>query len=457
MSNIRFVQLSLIKTHASVRRSHLMLVLALLPAIWIGASNCVLAQSASMPGSSGVLSTQLPPPPAMAIADRLYKAGRFADAVKKLGDITSSASYKNTPYAPEAVYRMARIYRDNLHDDNNAITQYNALANNYPALTYPHRSAAMAEREDLGKRIDSINSKEPYYKFIDWFVGLTGHKPYSYWIALLLISVVVRLVLTPLTLKQYRSMREMQRLQPLLKELQAKYKGDKQVLGQKTLELYKEHGANPASSCLPMLFQLPIFWAMYHAVWMYQYRFAGGTFAWIGTDLSHHYPQYLASNLSQQDIPLLLLYSVSMYLTQRMMPAADPSQAEMQRTSALMTSVFFFILFQNYHFPSAFVLYWLISNILGTATQLYFMRQGIVPMQGQKPQLAADGDKAAVPLTGSSRRMLASATGSNGAANGSTSNDATAGADIKNRGTGARQPSAKGVISPKVHPKKRRR
>ena len=145
---------------------------------------------------------------------------------------------------------------------------------------------------------------------------------------------------------------------------------------------------------MPLLLQLPIFYAMYHAVWLYQYHFTHGTFLWITPYFSHLLPGIIAPNLSEQDTILLFLYTVSMYVTQRMMPATDPSQAEVQKTTALFTSVFFFMFFQNQNFPSAFVLYWLISNILSTCTQLYFMRQGNVPPPGVLPTFPSDGDGA---------------------------------------------------------------
>jgi YidC/Oxa1 family membrane protein insertase len=243
--------------------------------------------------------------------------------------------------------------------------------------------------------------------------------------------------LTTLSIKQYKGMREMQRLQPYIKELQAKYKDNKEVLGPKTMELYKEHGVNPAGGCIPLLFQLPIFWFMYQCVRMYQYHFTDGTFLWIGSSLHAKFPDYVAANLSQPDQVLIVLYAASMYVTQRMMPQTDPTQAEMQKTTALMTSMVFFFIFSQGHYASAFVLYWLISNIFSTATQMYYMRQGDTTSPAAKTVMPSDG----AVLVNSS----------NGASPSKNSNNGSP------RSMRSVQGTARGVIAPKVYPKKKRR
>jgi hypothetical protein len=179
---------------------------------------------------------------------------------------------------------------------------------------------------------------------------------------------------------------------------------------------------------------------MYQCIRAYQYHFTRGTFLWIGSPLHTSFPDIIAANLSQSDQVLLLLYAVSMYVTQRMMPQSDPAQAEMQKTTALMMSVFFFMFFQQYHYPSAFVLYWLISNVLSTVTQMYFMRQGDVPPPGTVPILPRDGGPSGNPV-------FLSSGGKDGA---------------PRPGQSARtlrsvQGTPRGAITPKVYPKKKRR
>jgi YidC/Oxa1 family membrane protein insertase len=427
--------------------------------------------SAQLAGSTAV-NSPLPPPPAFAIAQRLAASSDYNDAIKKLQQVTSSATYKSTPYAPEAIYSIAHIYEDNLHDDTNAITQLNTLVNNYSAAApYPHQGVVLAERNALGKRINvenlqaalhpfkyvHVSTANPFspivyvwdiiltsgYIVVDFFVHLTGDQSWSYWVALFLISLIVRLLLWPLSVKQYRSMKEMQRMQPLMKELQAKYKNDKQTLAAKQMELYKEHNVNPAAGCAPMVMQLPVFIYMYHAVWLYQYRFSQGTFLWVTPKLHHMFPAIFGANLSDQDIPLLGLYAISMYVTQRMMPATDPQQAEMQRTSALMSAFLFFFLFQSYHFPSAFVLYWFFSNVVSTAVQMFVMRQNA---------LAPASSAVILPTDGSTAPVTEPRNGSGGAK--SLGNGSSYG---RNGADGAQPGAAKGAIAPKIHPKKKRR
>jgi YidC/Oxa1 family membrane protein insertase len=382
------------------------------------------------------------PPHAFDVAIKMFNDGRYTDAINELSKVQASASYRNSPYIPASLYRIAQIHRDYLHEDATAMQQYNTLTAQYGAVIYPGSANAVEERLALAKKIDVENSSTPLYKLISYCVMLTGSKSYSYWIGLLIIAVLVRLVLTPLTIKQYKSMREMQRLQPLLKEIQTKYEKDPQLKGQKMMELYKEHNVSPMAGCVPMLLQMPVYYYMYQAIVQYQYHFSYGTFLWVNDTTAawaHKiYPGIIGRNLMEQDMILLLIYSASMYVTQRMMPATDPSQAETQKTTALIMSVFFFVMFIQWHFPSAFVLYWLFSNILGTVTQLYYMKQGDHAPLGVTPVLAGDGDTAVSGRNGNSKSL-------------------TNGTAPRKNPTAKPAGTARGIIAPKTHPKKKRR
>ncbi|MDR3710479.1 MAG: YidC/Oxa1 family membrane protein insertase [Capsulimonadaceae bacterium] len=392
----------------------------------------------------------LTPPPAFSIAIDLFNKGDYAGAAAKLEDVQKSATYRSTAYAPAALYRVAQIQRDYLHQDMLAMQQYATLVNQYAHVEYPGSATVEKEKYALSQKIDHDNSAKPLYKLIDFCVNLTGAQHYSYWLALAMIAILVRLILTPLTIKQYKGMREMQRLQPLLKEIQAKYDKDPALKNQKMMELYKEHNASPMSGCGPMLLQLPVYYYMYQAIVQYQYHFSHGTFLWINgataTWAQHIYPGVVGRNLAEQDMILLFIYSISMYVTQRMMPATDPTQAESQKMMSGMMSVFFFIMFIQWHFPSAFVLYWLFSNILGTATQMYFMKQGDSTPPGSTPLLPPDGEIASRNGNGKSLRL--------------SGDGATASSDAAPaRRTSSAKPAgaSRGVIAPKNHPKKKRR
>ena len=114
----------------------------------------------------------------------------------------------------------------------------------------------------------------------------------------------------------------------------------------------------------------------------YQYQFTHGQFLWVGSSLSHQFPAFLGVNLGQPDIPILLLYALSMYVQQKMMVSPDPQQAEQQRMMAVLTPFMSTYFFLQYHLPSAFVLYYLVFNILSTVQQRYYMKQRATDTDG---------------------------------------------------------------------------
>lgn len=245
-------------------------------------------------------------------------------------------------------------------------------------------------KDSVAHELDRINSTDIKYKILDFLVGMTGRIPgFSYWFAIVLITVIVKLAITPLTKAQFKSMKEMQRVAPLIKEVQEKYKGDQKTIGEKTMAIYKEHGINPFASCLPILVQMPILMLLYYTIRGYEFQFAKGTFLWIGSGLAHltSFPVpfnpgtlvwFTAANLAEPDLPLVLLYVASMYISTKL-SAVDPSQAEQQKMMAIMMPVMFAFIFAG--FPSAFLLYWLVFNILQTTQQYFILRgsQAITP------------------------------------------------------------------------------
>ena len=432
-------------------------------------------------------------PPAYGIAQRLQAeaaAARAAgnaqiahnrsyQAVIQLQKVAKSRDFGHTEYAKQALFQQAAIEENYLQDKNAAIQSLQTLHN-----TFPEDQTVLPQIVRVGNALDQFNKtitprSTPFhifgaflYRVIDFFVSLTGRQAWSYWVAILVISVLVKLGLTPLSNKQYRSMKEMQKLQPYIQELQAKHKNDKELMGRKTMELYKDHGINPMAGCTPLLFQLPIMYTLYYAIRLYQYQFSHGTFLWIGSGLSHIFPAYLGINLGQQDIPILLLYALSMYVTQKMTvtPTMDPQQAETQKMMALMTPFMTMYFFYQYHLPSAFVLYYLIFNILSTVQQKYYMRKRA---GDSLPGSGGDGgSKLFSVLPGGSGGSTANAIPVNGRnGNGSSGNGrngngripARAASDIAPAGdskahTNGTAPTAKGIIAPpKIHPKKKRR
>ena len=220
------------------------------------------------------------------------------------------------------------------------------------------------------KKIDDISRDQIVYKVIDALVHLTGNKPgLSHVLALLLLALGLNAVTFPLSRMSYRSMREMQRIQPLLKEIQARYKDDAQRQQAEMMRIYREHGVNPLAGCLPLFIQMPVFIFVYQGIRAYTYHFHGASFLWI-------------HSLAQTDLPLLLCYGASMFVTQKLMmasqPPADAQSAQMQRTMSWMMPVMFTFMMYSWKLPSAFYFYWLAFNILSTTAT--FINKATMPV-----------------------------------------------------------------------------
>jgi YidC/Oxa1 family membrane protein insertase len=227
---------------------------------------------------------------------------------------------------------------------------------------------------------------------------------FSYWFALVLITLIIKAVLFPFTKKQFKSMADMQRIAPKMKEVQEKLKGrPADEINRKVMGLYKEEGVNPAAGCVPMVAQMLVLIPLYSMIRMYEFQFQKGYFLWIGSALSRHYPQFLATSLAVPDVPLLLLYLVSMFLTSRLQPpAADPQQAQQQKMMAYFMPIFFGWITWQYAWPSAFTFYWLVLNAISTWQQWHILRAVGAPVPSNPPQARnSPPDPGKQPLRGS--------------------------------------------------------
>lgn len=177
----------------------------------------------------------------------------------------------------------------------------------------------------------------------------------NYGIAIIIITFILKLVFFPLTHKSYKSMKDMQKLQPKMTELKEKFKNDRDAMNRAVMELYKTHKVNPLGGCLPMLVQIPVFFGLYRAL-MYSIELRHAPFyLWI-TDLSAKDPYYVT--------PIIM--GATMFIQQKMTPTnMDPVQAKMM----LMLPIVFTFMFLN--FPSGLVIYWLVNNVLTIAQQMY--------------------------------------------------------------------------------------
>jgi YidC/Oxa1 family membrane protein insertase len=191
----------------------------------------------------------------------------------------------------------------------------------------------------------------------------------NYGVAIILLTIITKVLFFPLTIKSMTSMRAMQALQPQINALRSKFKSDPQRLQQETMALYRTHKVNPLGGCLPMVVQIPIFYALYVAlsvsVELQNQPFICfgrifGVDLWI-CDLASHDPTYV--------LPLLM--GASMFIQQRMTPVmGDPRQAKMM----LFMPIVFTFMFLN--LPAGLVLYWTLSNVFQIAQQKYMERIG---------------------------------------------------------------------------------
>jgi YidC/Oxa1 family membrane protein insertase len=186
-------------------------------------------------------------------------------------------------------------------------------------------------------------------KFLHGILGNWG-------LAIIALTVIMRLIMLPFNIMSFKSARAMQKIQPQLQAVRERYKNDPMAVNRETMALMKEHKANPLSSCLPMLLQIPVFFALWRTIGssieIYQQPF----FGWI-TDLSAHDPYFI--------IPVLM--GLTMFMQQKMTPSTmDPAQQKILNFMPILFSVFMLSL------PSGLTLYNFVSSLFGV-TQQYFL------------------------------------------------------------------------------------
>lgn len=238
-----------------------------------------------------------------------------------------------------------------------------------------------------------------FASIIEFFYSFT----HNYGISIILMTIIIRLILYPLMQKQMVSMREMQKIQPLMKEVQERYKNNKEKLNQELMKLYKEHKVNPMGGCLPLLIQMPILILLFQVLRVFEYkdklgRIVGG-FLWIPNQVEiilkdglHKVVGGLAA--PEQLIPLgkgifgiqylgimPFLIGVSMFYQQKMTtaPPTTPGKegGSAEQTQKMMTIMMpLLIAFMSFNLPSGLTLYWLVSTLLGIGQQ-YFINKKI--------------------------------------------------------------------------------
>ncbi|MCD6172777.1 MAG: membrane protein insertase YidC [Sulfurimonas sp.] len=193
-------------------------------------------------------------------------------------------------------------------------------------------------------------ASKPLFALLSWLHGIFGNWGWS----IIALTLLIRMVLYPLTFKGMMSMQKIKEISPQVKEVQAKYKGDPQRMNAAVMELYKKHKANPLGGCLPMLLQIPVFFAIYRVLLNAVELQGAPWMLWI-TDLSRMDTYYV--------MPILM--GASMYYQQKLTPNnfTDPMQEKVFKFLPLIFTFFFIT------FPSGLVLYWFVNNLFSIGQQ----------------------------------------------------------------------------------------
>lgn len=214
---------------------------------------------------------------------------------------------------------------------------------------------------------------KPIFYILRWINEYT----HNYGLTIILLTVGIKVLFVPLQYKSYKSMKQMQGIQPKVMALQEKLKDDRERLNRELIKLYRDHKVNPVGGCLPMVLQMPVFVALFNILYMTIDLRQAPLGLWI-TDLSLQDPYYI--------LPIIM--GVSMFVMQKIQPTTmDPTQAKLM----LLLPVFMTFLFIN--FPAGLVLYWLTNNVLSIVQQFvtdrfFFKNRPILPSTE-----SADGKK----------------------------------------------------------------
>jgi YidC/Oxa1 family membrane protein insertase len=198
---------------------------------------------------------------------------------------------------------------------------------------------------------------------------------HNYGFSIIILTILIKILFWPLTHKSYKSMKEMQKIQPIMAKIRTKYKDNKEQMNREMMQLYKTYKVNPLGGCLPMLIQIPVFFALFRILSSSIELRHTPFILWIN-DLSapdrlFNFPFQIPFMAPPSGIPVLtLLMGASMFLQQKMSPApGDPTQAKIM----MFLPVVFTFVFIN--FPSGLVLYWLTNNILSIGQQYRILKK----------------------------------------------------------------------------------
>ena len=245
----------------------------------------------------------------------------------------------------------------------------------YEIFFGPKSMAVLKEAgHDLNRALD-FGMFDFIAKPLLWFMNYIYGVIPNYGIAIIVMTILVKIVLWPLGSKSYKSMSEMKRLQPLMAEIREKYKHDKKQMNQEIMSLYRTYKINPMGGCLPMILQIPVFFALYRMLYQAIELRHAPFFLWIN-DLSapdrlFNFGFSIPFMQPPYGIPVLtVIMGATMLLQQKMSPPpGDPTQAKMM----MLMPIVFTVIFIN--FPAGLVLYWLINNTMSIAQQYFIQKK----------------------------------------------------------------------------------
>jgi len=197
----------------------------------------------------------------------------------------------------------------------------------------------------------------------------------NYGVAIIILTILIKILLWPLGSKSYKSMSEMKKIQPLMQEIREKYKNDKKKMNEEVMSLYRTYKINPLGGCLPMVVQLPVFFALYRMLYQAIELRHAPFFLWIddlsAPDRLFRFDFSVPFMEPPYGIPVLtIIMGATMLLQQKMSPPmGDPTQAKMM----MFMPIIFTVIFIN--FSSGLVLYWLVNNILSIGQQYYIQKK----------------------------------------------------------------------------------
>ncbi|MBU0944557.1 MAG: membrane protein insertase YidC [Proteobacteria bacterium] len=325
--------------------------------------------------------------PAYYINDSLteVKAGDYEDGPKTVDGKMDWAAYEGTYFMCGIIPQddsVVSTTMQKLGEEGVRMKVSSALDTLQPGeeKVYTYKLYFGPKKLDILKSVGSNLHKAVNFGWFDviaqptlWLLNIFHGIFKNYGIAIILVTIIFKAIFWPITQKGLKSMKNMQKLQPKMVKLKEKYKSDPSKMNQEVMNLYKTYKVNPLGGCLPMVLQIPVFFALYKVLLMCIELRHAPFMLWI-TDLSA--PDRLPIGI---DIPYLggipvltLLMGASMFLQQKMTPTtADPTQAKIM----LFLPILFTFMFVN--FASGLVLYWFVNNLLAILQQQLLNRQNV--------------------------------------------------------------------------------